>query len=45
MNTVAYLTQFQFMGFWYLIWVYPDGTERLEAVFTSHDELEDYALG
>lgn len=43
MNTVAYLTQFQFMGFWYLIWVAPDGTELFEAAFTNYDDLEDYA--
>ena len=45
MNTVAYITCFRFMGFWYLIWVYPDSTEKLEAIFTDYDTLVDYALG
>jgi hypothetical protein len=45
MNTVSYLTQFQFMGMWYLIWVCTDGTEVLERTFAFYDELEDYALG
>jgi hypothetical protein len=44
-NTVAYLTYFRFMGFWYLIWVAPDGTEQLKAVFTDYNKLVDYALG
>ena len=33
------------MGFWYLIWVAPDGTEKLEAIFTDYDTLVDYAIG
>ena len=45
MQTTNYLTCFRFMGFWYLIWVAPDGTERLERIFTDYDALEDYALG
>lgn len=45
MNTTAYLTQFRFMGMWYLIWVCTDGTELFEAVFTNYEDLEDYALG
>ena len=45
MNVTNYLTQFQFMGMWYLIWVSPDGTEQLERIFAFYDDLEDYALG
>jgi hypothetical protein len=45
MNVTNYLTQFRFMGMWYLIWVCADGTERLERIFTNYSDLEDYALG